>query len=173
MRPSKLKNSSHRLVPAHYRNKPLRICTPRFVLVPFFGARIRAILQSDETWYIRGDVFKTLSLNESPYYNRQLFPGTQRSKLIWKDAEGTTTYFDAISEAGFYKLLCLAQKDDVGQTFNFEGGTLIYDMPSRGEVFDVDQREYFRSLLRSLHTNWLRHEAVDRNLDEWDEPKGQ
>ena len=52
----------------------LYIPSPRFVLVPFFGHQLRAVLEGEETWYVREDVLRVLSLNEAPYWNRRLFP---------------------------------------------------------------------------------------------------
>lgn len=136
--------------------------------MPFFGSLIRAILEGDETWYLREDVLKALGLNEVRRWNQHLFAHTQRTTAVWIDSEEGTTEFPVISESGFYKLLCLGSVHNAGIAFNMEGGNLIYNMPGPGEDFDTDQREFFRELLRGLHSNWLKYDAPTEGLDEWD-----
>lgn len=144
----------------------LYIPSPRFVLVPFFGSQLRAVLEGEETWYLREDVLRALSLNEAPYWNRRLFPSQRRTALV-PDGDGGATKHQFVSEAGFYKLLCLG-KNDFGLTFNMEGGSLIFDMPGPGEEFDAGQREFFRNILRKLHASWRQYEVAYLNIDEWE-----
>lgn len=138
--------------------------------MPFFGSRIRAILEGEEIWYLREDVLKALDLKEAPRWNQHLFVRTQRTTAVWTDSEERTSRYRVISESGFYKLLCLGRLNEIGLTFNLEGGNLIYNMPGPGEGFDAEQREFFRDLLRSLHSNWLCYDAPVNGLDEWDLP---
>jgi|GEM_PF-3119825 len=147
----------------------LYIPTPRFVLVPFFGHQLRAVLEGDETWYLREDVLRALSMNEAPYWNRRLFPN-QRRKALLPDGDGGATQHQIVSEAGFYKFLCLSQ-NNFGQIFNVEGGSLIFDVPGPDEGFDAQQREFFRKILRELHASWRQDEVADSNIDEWEMPR--
>jgi hypothetical protein len=147
----------------------LYIPSPRFVLVPFFGHHLRAVLEGEETWYLREDVLRVLSMNEDPYWDCRLFLNQRRTAMV-PDGDGGATKHQLISESGFYKMLCLS-KNDYGLTFNMEGGSLIYDMPGPGEGFDADQREFFRKILRELHASWRQYEADDSNIDEWEMPR--
>lgn len=147
----------------------LFIPSPRFVLVPFFGHHLRAVLEGEETWYLREDVLRLLSLNEAPYWNQRLFPNQRRTALV-PDGDGGASKHQLINEAGFYKMLCLSE-NDFGLTFNMEGGSLIFDMPGPDEDFDADQREFFRKILRELHAGWRQFEVADSNVDEWGVPR--
>ena len=149
--------------------RTLCIPSPRFVLVPFFGHHLRAVIEGDETWYLREDIFRVLALKNTPYWNQKLFT-TQRRTALVPDGDGGATKHQLVSESGFYKLLCLSE-NDFGLTFNMEGGSLIYDMPGPGEEFDAGQREYFRKILRELHASWRQHEVADSNIDEWELPR--
>jgi hypothetical protein len=144
----------------------LYIPSPRFVLIPFFGHQLRAVLEGEETWYVREDVLRVLSLNEAPYWNRRLFPNQRRTALV-PDGDGGATQHQIVSEAGFYILLCLS-KTDFGLTFKIKGGSLIFDMPGPGEDFDAGQREFFRKILRELHASWRQELVADSNIDEWE-----
>lgn len=172
MKPKMKFNTPSSSSPRHRRIRPpsLHLHRPRFIIMPFFGSRIRAILEGEETWYLREDVLNALGLKEAPRWNQHLFARTQRTTAVWTDSEERTSRYCVISESGFYKLLCLGRLNDVGLTFNHEGGNLIYNMPGPGEGFDTEQREFFRNLLRSLHSNWLRYDAPADDLDEWDLP---
>jgi len=146
----------------------LFIPSPRFVLVPFFGRYLRAVLEGEETWYLREDVLRLLPLNEAPGWNQSLFPNQRRTALV-PDGDGGATNHQLINEAGFYKMLCLS-KNDFGLTFNLEGGSLIFDMPGPDEDFDADQREFFRKILRELDAGWRQFEVADSDIDEWGVP---
>ena len=147
----------------------LFIPSPRFVLIPFFGHQLRAVLEGEETWYIREDVLRVLSLNEAPYWNRMLFPN-QRRKALVPDGDGGATQHQIVSEAGFYKLLCLS-KNDFGLNFKMKSKSLIFDMPGPDEDFDAEQREFFRNSLRELHVRWRQDDAAVSNIDEWELPR--
>lgn len=136
----------------------------------FWLTEFEPILEGEETWYLREDVLKALDLKEAPRWNQHLFVRTQRTTAVWTDSEERTSRYRVISESGFYKLLCLGRLNEIRLTFNFEGGNLIYNMPGPGEGFDAEQREFFRDLLRSLHSNWLCYDAPVNGLDEWDLP---
>lgn len=146
----------------------LYIPSPRFVLVPFFGHHLRSVLEGEETWYVREDVLRVLSLNEAPYWNQSLHSNQRRTALV-PDGDGGVTQLQVVSESGFYKLLCLSQ-NDFGLTFNMEGGSLIFDMPRPDEDFDADQREFFRKILREIHAGWRQFEVADSDIDEWGVP---
>jgi hypothetical protein len=146
----------------------LYIPSPRFVLVPFFGRQLRAVVEGEETWYLREDVLRVLSLNEAPYWNRKLHPNQRRTALV-PDGDGGATQHQVVSEAGFYKLLCLS-RNNIGQIFNAAGGSHIFDVPGPDEDFDAGQREFFRKILRELHAIWRQDVMRCRNIDEWEMP---
>lgn len=147
----------------------LYIPSPRFVLVPFFGRQLRAVLEGEETWYVRGDALRVLSMNEAPYWNRRLFPNQRRTALV-PDGDGGATQHQVVSEAGFYKLLCLS-KIDFCLTFKMKGGSRIIDMLGPDQDFDAEQREFFRDILRELHVSWRQNEVANSNIDEWEMPR--
>ena len=165
----KTKTKSKSPPPSLQQPASLYIPSPRFVLVPFFGHHLRAVLEGEETWYLREDVLRVLPLNEAPCWNRRLHKNQRRTALV-PDGDGGATKHQLVSEAGFYKLLCLS-KNDFGLTFNMEGGSLIYDMPEPGEDFDAGQREFFRKILREVHASWRQYEVVGPNIDEWEMPR--
>lgn len=170
-------NSPHKLMkpkakinsPQPRKNQSIQyIPNPRFILVPFYGYRLRAVLDGEDILYLREDVFRIFDLREGPKWNRILYPNQRRTLLV-PDGDGCATEHKVVNEAGFYKILSLRQSD-LCERFNVKGGSLILDMSRTDKKLDSRQSDLFRKILGQMHAYWRKENVPHFNLDEWEMP---
>jgi hypothetical protein len=135
--------------------------------MPFFGSRIRAILEGEETWYLREDVMSQPDLEKASRSMNQRQRLVRRVIAKWAPFTSRVRKYTVLSESDFYRLLYATKRIDGGALFGLEEGPIPTRLAIPGCDFDTQELEFFRTELSNRQADWRQDKTGSPPMDEW------
>jgi hypothetical protein len=157
--------------PSRRRNLPptINLTNPRFVFLPFFNTRLRAIIDGSSTWYHYEDV---MSLPDLEKASRSIH---QRQRLVRRIIAKCAPFrsrvrkYTVLSESDFYRLLYATKRIDGGALFGLEEGPIPTRLAMPGGDFDTQELGFYSFELSERQADWRQDKTGSAPLDEWNQ----
>lgn len=145
------------------------LTNPRFVFLPFFNTRLRAMIDGELTWYHHEDVMNQPDLEKASrsIHRRQRL--VRRIIAKWTPFRFPTrvTKFTVISEADFFRLMYASKRITGGLPLDLEEDPITDKLAQPGGDFEAPELEFFRMELSNRQADWRQDKTGSPPMDEW------
>jgi hypothetical protein len=168
MKPKMKFNTPSSSSPKRRRSLPptISLTNPRFVFLPFFNTRLRAIIDGSSTWYHYEDVMNQPDLEKA---SRSMH---QRQRLVrsiiakWDPFPSRMRKYTVLSESDFYRLMYAAKVIGGGSPFDLDEAPGTNKLAQPGSDFDAHELESYRMQLMDRQPDW-RQDKTGSPMDDW------
>ncbi|MBE2286576.1 MAG: hypothetical protein IAE77_24170 [Prosthecobacter sp.] len=152
-------------------NRPptINLEEPRFVFLPFFKSRLRAIIDGGSTWYHYEDVMNLPDLEEAACSMHQRQRLVRRVIAKWTPFTGRVRRYTVLSESDFYRLLYATKHIDGGALFGLEEGPIPTRLAIPGCDFDTQELGFYSFELSDKQADWRKDKTGGPPMDDWNE----
>lgn len=158
--------------PKHRSRRPTAIYLeePRFVFLPYFNTRLRAIIDEGATWYHYEDVMNLPDLEEAARSMHQRQRLVRRVIAKWSPFFERMRKYPVISESDFFRLLHAIKVIDGKDSWDLEElNPHTEKLKTPGGDFDVHDLKSYRSQLDDKQADWRQDKTGSPPMDDWNE----
>ena len=151
------------------RNRPptISLTNPRFVFLPFFNTRLRAIIDGGLTWYHHEDVMSQPDLEKASRSIHQRERLVRRIIAKWAPFRSRVRKYAVLSESDFYRLLYATKRIDGGALLGLEEGPIPTRLAIPGCDFDKQELGFYSFELSNRQADWRQDKTGSPPMDEW------
>lgn len=146
---------------------PINLTNPRFVFLPFFNTRLRAIIDGRSTWYYYKDVMNLPYLEEAArlMYGRQRLVRSTIAK--WDPFPSKMRKYTVLSEADFFRLMYAVKVIDGKCPWDLEDDSTTNMLAMPGGDFDAHELEFYRMQLIDSQAPKSQYKTSSPLMDDW------
>lgn len=157
----------------HYRPPTLYLEEPRFVFLPFFNTRLRAIIDEGATWYHYEDVMDLPDLEEAARSMHQRQRLVRRVIAKWSPfavpSVSRMKKYTVLSEADFFRLMYATKRINEASRFDKDLEVKTRELAQPGGDFDAHELKFYRSQLLDKQIDWRQDKTGSPLMDDWNE----
>ena len=153
----------------HYRPPTIYLEEPRFVFLPYFNTRLRAIIDEGATWYHYEDVMDLPDLEEAARSMHQRQRLVRRVIVKWAPLRRRVRKYTVLSESDFYRLLYATKRIDGGALVGLDEGPIPTRLAIPGGDFDTHELGFYRFELSDRQADWRQDKTGSPPLDDWND----
>jgi hypothetical protein len=142
---------------------------PRFVFLPFFKSRLRAIIDGGSTWCHYEDVMNLPDLEGAARSMHQRQRLVRRVIAKWNPFFERMRKYPVLSESDFFRLLYATQRITGGLSLDLEKDPMIDKLAHPGGDFEAHELEFFRIEFGNRLADWRKDKTGSARMDDWNE----
>ena len=168
-----LRSQSTLLKPRHYRPPTIYLEEPRFVFLPYFNTRLRAVIDEGATWYHYEDVMKLPDLEEAARSMHQRQRLVRRVIAKWSPfavpSVSRMKKYTVLSEADFFRLMYATKHINEASRFDSDLEAKTRELAQPGGDFDAHELKFYRLQLLEKQIDWRQDKTGSPAMDDWNE----
>jgi hypothetical protein len=142
---------------------------PRFVFIPYFNTRLRAIMDGRSTWYRHEDVMSQPDLEKASRSMNQRQRLVRRIIAKWDPFPSRMRRYTVLSESDFFRLLHATKRITGGLPLDLEEDPITNKLAQPGGDFEAHELEFFRMELSNRQAPKRQDKTGSPHMDDWNQ----